>query len=106
MANSRCAVDEATPRYWLTSVSRRLGCSPSSSRTRSALSTDSMGYCGPGPNSGAGGRSEAAVTPTGYFMSAVQKRHHAGPTGPSTQPGHLVAPRHVFVEARPEVRQL
>src|SRR5690606_16337133 len=46
IASTRCAVDDATDRYSLTSVRRRLFRSPSSRRIRSALSTDSIGYCG------------------------------------------------------------
>ncbi len=45
----RWAVDDATPRYLLASVSRMLGRVSKSSNNRSALSTDSMGYCGGGP---------------------------------------------------------
>jgi len=48
-------VDEATPMYSLTSVSLRRGLSPSSSSTFNALSTESIGYCGTLPYSGAGG---------------------------------------------------
>src|ERR1700759_5231205 len=46
MASSRCAVDEATPRYRVASVNRISGCSPNSSSSFNALSTDSIGYCG------------------------------------------------------------
>lgn len=42
-------MDEATPKYLLASVSRMLGRVSNSSKSRSALSTDSMGYCGGGP---------------------------------------------------------
>ena len=45
----RWAVDDATPRYLLASVSRMLGRVSKSNNNRSALSTDSMGYCGGGP---------------------------------------------------------
>ena len=63
MAISRCAVDWATPRASRASDSRISPRSRNISSSRSALSTDSIGYCGRGLADGGGAFTVATLRP-------------------------------------------